>query len=183
MRTGMSYTVLSLAVIGLILLSTISIPITTEDEVINSTFTVNPGTSYGPYEDDTTYHTLIFGSSILKGEIVTEGEGIYLTVNGEHAQHLKEVLINGRFEFEIVPAIDQYTFEINNTHGVNPCEVQFSLVVVWTRAVAMSTQTIWMMWLGGVLLFMIGLLGLIVSRVRNQLRTSTSNDNNGSLVY
>ncbi|MCK5238504.1 MAG: hypothetical protein KAR33_03085 [Candidatus Thorarchaeota archaeon] len=179
MRTGTSYAVLGLAIIGLTLLSTISIPITTENVVISTAFTVDPGMTYGPYEDDTIYHTMIFGSSVLRGEIIIEGEGIYLTVNGEHTQNLEGVLINNRFEFEVVPAIDQYTFEFNNTNGVIACMVQFTLVEVWTRPVAMSATTIWGMWLGGVLIFMVGFLGLIVVRLRSHLaKTPTSNERN-----
>ena len=182
MRAGPSYAVIGLVVMGLALLSTISIPVTTGEVVISTSFSVGPSMTYGPYDDDTIYHIRIFGTSALRGEIIIEGVGIYLTVNGEHTQHLKGVFVNDRIEFEIVPAIDQYTFEFNNTNGVLASAVQFTLEEVWTRPVAMSATTIWGMWLGGFLIFMVGFLGFVIVRLRNRLiKTPASNERNGLL--
>lgn len=177
MRTESSYAVIGLAIMGLALLSTISIPVTDDNVVISTTFTIGPGMTYGPYDDDTVYHTRIFGSSALRGEIIIEGEGIYLTVDGENTQHLKGVLVNDRFEFEITSAIDQYTFEFDNTNSVAASTVHFALEDTWTRPVAMSSTIIWGIWLVGGFTFLIGFLSLVIVRLRNQLtNTPASNE-------
>ena len=69
---------------GITLSATIVVPVTSVQEVINTSFTVEPGTMYGPYDDGTTYHTMIFSISVLRGEVVIEGQGVYLNVRGEH---------------------------------------------------------------------------------------------------
>jgi len=182
MRLRPSYAIIVFVIMGLTLLSTISIPITNSNVVIRTAFVVDSGMSYGPYDDDTLYHTGIFGNSTLRGNIYIVEDGIYLTVNGENTQHLKDVYISNRFAFEIVPAIDQYTFEFDNTNGVAAIEVYFVLENVWTGPIAMSSTTIWGIWLVGGFAFLIGFLGLVIVRLRNQFtNTPASNDEKDSL--
>ena len=184
MRAGPSYAVIGFVFMGLALLSTITIPVTNSNVVISTSFTVGPSMTYGPYDDDTTYHTRIFGISTLRGEIIIEGVGIYLTVDGENTQHLKGVLVNDRFEFEIVSASDQYTFEFDNTNGVATSTVHFALEDTWTRPVAMSSTIIWGIWLVGGFTLLIGFLGLVIVRLRSQLtNTPASNERKGLLGY
>ena len=64
-----STAVLGLVLIGLVLSVSIVVPVTTVEEVINTTFTVEPRATYGPYDNATVYHTLIFGRSVLRGEV------------------------------------------------------------------------------------------------------------------
>ena len=168
MQTGPSYLMVGLAIMGLALLSTMAFPVTSVETVISTSFSIGSGSTYGPYDDGTIYHTMIFGTSALRGEIIIEGGGIYLTVDGEHTQDLKGIFVNDRFEFEIVSAIDQYTFEFDNTNGVSASSVQFTLEEVWSRPVAMSSIPAWGMWLVGGLIFIVGCLGLVVIRLKRQ---------------
>jgi hypothetical protein len=154
---------------GLALSAVIVVPVTSVEEVISTSFTVEPGTTYGPYDNGTVYHTRIFGISVLVGEVVIEEQGVYLTVSGEHTQHLKDIYVSAQHEFVIDPAEDQYTFIFNNTDGVASSSVRFILEETWTRPVALSSSGTFIAWFGGVFLFLAGLIVLAVNRLRRQL--------------
>ena len=121
---------LALILIGIALFLSSSIPITRTDEVINTSFTISPGDSFGPYDEGTYYHTRVLVNSILKIEIVTEGGGIYLTAGGQNVQDLKDFYIEGEKSFTIAPANDQYTFTFDN-RGISDCTVELVLTEVW----------------------------------------------------
>lgn len=69
------------------------------------------------YDNGTYYHTMIFVKSVLKGEVVVEGEGIYLTARGYNVQDLKDTYVEGKCSFTVNMADDQYTFTFDNTKG------------------------------------------------------------------
>ncbi|MFW9863636.1 MAG: hypothetical protein ACFFET_15195 [Candidatus Thorarchaeota archaeon] len=164
-----SSVVLGLVLIGLALSAAMVFPVTSVAEVINTTFTVDAGTTYGPYDNETYYHTMIIGSSVLRGEVIIIGQGFYLTVRGEYTQHLKNIFVRDQFDFAINPAIDQYAFTFNNSDGVSSCLVRFVLEETWTRPVAFSSPATFIAWFGGLFLFIAGLVGLILKRVRERL--------------
>ena len=141
---------LSVVLIGLTLFLIASIPVTRVDEVINTSFSVAPGTKYGPYDAGTVYHTrvLIF-KSILKGDMTVEGQGLYLNVNGCNAQHLQGVYVKEGMSFVIEPANDQYTFTFDNTEGSAPSLVKFTIREVW-------------IWSFSLLVWILGLIGLFI---------------------
>jgi hypothetical protein len=157
--------VLGLVLIGIALSVAIVVPVASVEEVINTTFTVEAGATYGPYDDETYYHTMILGSSVLRGEVVIAGQGIYFTVGGEHTQHLKNIFVNAQFEFLVDPAIDQYTFTFNNTQGVASSSVRFVLEETWTRPVAFISPGTFIAWFAGVLLFLAAMIVLFFKRV------------------
>jgi hypothetical protein len=79
---------LTLILIGIALFLISSIPITRTDEAINTSFTINPGDSFSPYDEGTYYHIRVLIRSILKFTIVTEGGGICVTTGGQNVQDL-----------------------------------------------------------------------------------------------
>ncbi|MFQ5822120.1 MAG: hypothetical protein ACE5I5_19225, partial [Candidatus Heimdallarchaeota archaeon] len=105
---------LFLTLIGLTILLVSSIPVTSSEEAINTSFAVSPGTTYGSPNVGTGYHTRILGKSVLKGEVIIEGNGIFLTVTGYNSNHLKNLYVTGRYSFRIDPANDLYTFTFDN---------------------------------------------------------------------
>lgn len=154
---------------GLVLSTLIVVPVTSSEGMISVSFTIEPGTTYGPYDNGTVYHTRIFGTSVLMGEVVIEGQGIYLTVSGEHTHHLKGIYVSAQYEFVIDPAEDQYTFTFDNTDGIANSSVRFILEEAWTRPVALSSSGTFIAWFGGVLLFLAGLIVFTVNRLRMRL--------------
>ena len=68
---------LFLTLIGLTILLVSSIPVTSSEEAINTSFAVSSGTTFGSPNIGTGYHTRILGKSVLKGEVIVEGEGIF----------------------------------------------------------------------------------------------------------
>lgn len=169
MRQGKPFAVLGLVLMGITLSATIVVPVTSVQEVINTSFTVEPGTTYGPYDDGTTYHTMIFGISVLRCEVVVEGQGVYLNVRGEHTQYLKGIYVSAQYEFVIDPADVQYTFTFSNTNGVVNSSVRFILEETWARPVALCSSGTFIAWFGGAVLFLVGLIALAVSRLRRRL--------------
>ncbi|MCJ7768374.1 hypothetical protein MUP79_08290 [Candidatus Bathyarchaeota archaeon] len=142
---------LFLALIGLASILISAIPVTRVDEVIDTPFALGPGSEYGPYDSGTYYHTRVFiYKSVLKGEVLVEGEGIYLTVSGHNTQHLRNIYVGERFSFAIDLADDQYTFVFDNSKGNNESLVRFTLREFWTGP----------LWIGSPPLFMAGLIGL-----------------------
>ena len=139
---------LALILIGIALFLISSIPFTRTDEVINTSFTINPGDSFGPYDEVTYYHTRVLVRSILKIEIVTEGGGIYMTAGGQNVQDLKNFYIEGGKRFTIEPANDQYTFTFDNK-GMLDCTVEFALTEIWTGSLS---PLIWVLGQAGLLL-------------------------------
>jgi hypothetical protein len=99
--------------------------------VIDVSFVIEPSKKYEPYEDGTYYHTLVLTKSVLIGEILVEGEGIYFTANGYNTKELENVYINQNFSFIIDPADDLYTFTFDNTKGGAESYVVFSLKERW----------------------------------------------------
>ena len=103
--------------------------------MINTSFSISPGDSFGPYNEGTYYHTRVLARSILKIEIVTEGGEIYLTVGGQNVQDFKNLYIEGGKSFRIAPASDQYTFAFDN-RGMSDCTVEFVLTEVWAGSLS-----------------------------------------------
>jgi len=152
---------LSVTSIGLILFLIVLIPVTRVDEVINTFFTLTPGTKYGPYDTGTYYHTKVWiFKSALQGNILIEGEGVHISVNGYNAGELRNIYVKGEKGFTIEPADDQYTFTFDNTQGSTPSLVKFTLREVWT---ASYSPLVWILGLVG--LFLIIPSGLTISVV------------------
>jgi hypothetical protein len=141
---------LALILIGIALFLISSIPSTRTEEVINTSFSISPGDSFGPYDEGTYYHTKVLVRSILKIRIFTEGGGIYVTAGGQNAQELKDFYIEGEKSLTIEPADDQYTFTFDNK-GMSDCTVDFVLTEVWTGSLS---SLIWVLGYAG-LLFMV----------------------------
>lgn len=143
------------------------IPVTTVEEVINTSFTVSPSKKYGPYDIGTVYHTRInipiLSKSVLKGEVIVEGEGIHLTINGYIPKPIRDSHIRERYTFIIDPADDLYTFVFDNTRGNNESFVEFTLEEIWTRPIAMSSPPLFIAGILGFFLFLVGLITLAMS--------------------
>ena len=142
---------------GLALLLICSFPVTSVEEVINTSFTVSPGTKYGPNDPGTGYHTRIhfkiLGKSVLKGEVTAEEEGIYLTVNFYNTEHLNNIYVKGQYSFTVDPANDLYVFIFDNTEGRIESLVKFRLEEIWTRPIAIGSPPGFITGLIGFLLF------------------------------
>ena len=155
---------------GLALLLICLIPVTSVEEIINTSFTVDPGTKYGPNDPGTSYHTRIhfkiFDKSVLRGEAIVEGEGIYLTVNFYNTEHLNDIYVEGQYSFVIDPANDLYVFIFDNTEGHSGSLVEFRLEEIWTRPIAISSPLGFIGGLIGFLLFLAGLIALAVKWFR-----------------
>jgi len=80
----------------------------------------------------------ILSRSVLQGEVVVEGEGIYPTVNGYNTQPPKNLFIKERYSFVIDPAEDLYTFTFDNAQGQIESSVEFRPWKVWTRLLAIG---------------------------------------------
>jgi len=100
------------------------------DTVIDIDFMINAEEIYGPYEEDTYYHTRIAGKSVLFGWITVEGEGIRFTAEGYNTEKLRGIYVNGKFSFTIDPAHDIFTFD--NREGTDPSHVNFVLKERWS---------------------------------------------------
>lgn len=157
---------LSVTLIGLTLFLIASIPVTRVDEVINTSFTLAPSTKYGPYDTGTYYHTRVFiFKSVLRGDILIEGEGVYLTVNGYNTQELRNIYVKGEKSFVIELADDQYTFTFDNSKGSAPSLVKFTLREVWT---ASFSPLVWVLGLVGLfLLIPSGLATFAITYIRS----------------
>jgi len=154
---------------GLAIMLICLIPVTSVDEVINTSFIVSPGTKYGPNDAGTSYHTRIMGRSVLKGEVNVTGEGIYLTVNFYNTGHLKNIYVKGRYSFAIDPADDLYVFIFDNTEGHNESSVKFTLEEIWTRPIAIGSPPLFIIGIMGFLLFIAGLVTLVMTKLRRYL--------------
>lgn len=159
---------LILTLLGLSLLSMALIPVTSAEEVINASFTVDAGNKYGPYDNGTTYHTRVLGKSILEGEVTVSGEGIYLTGNGYNTQQLKDLYVKDSYSFVIDPADDLYTFIFNNTRGQNESLVHFTLKEVWTRSMMFGFAPLFIAWLAGFFLFPIGVVIMATAHTKSR---------------
>ena len=147
--------------IGLALLVISSIPVTRPVEVINTSFTVSPENDFETY-----YHTNLFGESVLKGEVIVEGEGIYLAAHGYNTLHLNNIYIEERYTFTVDPADDLYNFIFDNAEGDSESSVRFTLEEIWTGPISISSHLGFIAWLVGFFLFLAGLIALAVSRFR-----------------
>ena len=165
MRRG-TLTGLFSTLLGLALLVICSIPVTSVEEVINTSFAISPGTKYGPYDDGTYYHTMIMGKSVLEGEVIVEGEGIYLTVTGYNTQHLRNLHLKGRYSFVIDPANDLYTFTFDNTKGNTESLVKFTLKEIRTRPMAIDSPPFFIAGLIGFFLFLIGVVTIAITHFK-----------------
>jgi len=158
---------LFLTLLGLAILLFSAIPITSIEEVINTSFRVPPGTRYGPPDAGTIgYHTRIFGKSVLKVEVLIEGGGIYLIASGYNAQHLTGLYGEGLYSLTIDPADDLYTFTFDNTNGSTESLVKFTLKEVWTRPMAFGSPPLFILGLTGLLLFPVGLVTLAITSLK-----------------
>lgn len=158
---------------GLALLLICSIPVTSVEEVINTSFTVSSGTKYGPNDPGTSYHTRIhfkiLGKSVLKGEVFVEGEDIYLTVNFYNTEHLNNVYVKGQYSFRVDPADDLYVFIFDNTEGHSESLVKFRLEEIWTRPIAIGAPPFFIAGLIGFFLFLAGLISLVINRFKRRI--------------
>ena len=143
---------------GLVLLLACLIPVTSVDEVINTTFIVSPGTKYGPNDAGTGYHTRILGKSVLKGQVIVEREGIYLTVNFYNTAHLKNIYVKEQYDFVVDPAHDLYVFTFDNSKGSSESLVTFTLEEIWTRPIVIGSPLTFIMGVLGLTMFLAGLL-------------------------
>lgn len=158
---------------GLALLLICSIPVTSVYEVINTQFMVGPGAKYGPYDAGTYYHATMFGKCVLRGELIVEGEGIYLTAYGYNTQHLNGVYVIGKSGSTIDPADDLYTFVFDNTEGHSESLGRFTLEEIWTGPIASGSHTGFITALIGFFLFLAGLVAFAISRHRRRVKEST----------
>ena len=157
--------------LGLFLLVICSVPTTSVEEVIDASFTISPGAKYGPNDPGTRYHTrihFILGKSILKGEVVVEGEGIYLTADFYNTEHPKGLYTAKQYSFTIDPADDLYVFTFDNIEGQTESLVRFRLEEIWTRPVAIGSPLGFIVGLVGFLSFSAGLAALALNRVRTK---------------
>ena len=159
-----------LTLLGLAILLICLVPVTSVEEVINTSFTVGPGTKHGPNDPGTGYHTRIgipiLSKSVLAGEVIVEGEGIYFTANFYNTEHLNNIYVEGQYSFTIDPADDLYVFIFDNTQGSSESPVQFSLEEIWTRPLAIASPSGFITALIGLLLFLTGLVYYIIARLR-----------------
>jgi hypothetical protein len=160
----------SMILIGLAILLFSLIPVTSVDEVINTSFKVTSGTKYGPNDIGTSYHTRIgipiLCKSVLKGEVIVEGEGIYLTVKFYNTEHLNDIYVKERYSFVIDPADDLYVFTFDNTEGNIDSSVKFVLEEIWTRPLTISSPQLFIMGIIGFFMFLGGLGFLAIMRLR-----------------
>ena len=163
-----------LASFGLVVLLICSIPITSAEEVINTSFTVAPGTKYGPNDPGTGYHTRIFGRSVLKGIVVVEGEGIYLTAGFYNTQHLNNIYVEKQYGFVIDPADDLYIFIFDNAGGSSESLVRFRLEEIWTRPMAIGSPPLFILALTGLVLFLVGLVALVIGHLKTRTLSPAS---------
>ncbi len=160
---------LALILIGIALFIISSIPSTRTEEVINTSFSISPGDSFGPYDEGTYYHTKVLVRSILKIRIFTEGGGIYLTAGGQNVQTLKDFYIESEKSLTIEPADDQYTFTFDNK-GMLDCTVEFALTEVWTGSLS---PLIWVLGQAGLFLMVPIDSGIIVYNHYARIREET----------
>jgi hypothetical protein len=109
------------------------------DTVVEISFTLQPGETYGPYMNGTYYHTRVIAKSVLMGKVVAGGEGINFTASGFNTQRLKNVFVSQNYSFAIDPADDLYTFTFNNTGSDIQSVVQFTLEERWTNVYSLMT--------------------------------------------
>ncbi len=133
------------------------------ERVIQASFTLSPGGRYGPYDDDrhpngnrTYLHTRLFVKSTLKGEVAVEGGTILLTMRGSNVERIggsqthgpSAVSIDGRYDFTIRPAHDQYSFMFQNV-GSAQSRVGFTVTEIWHY-----TPVTACVWLAAALMFL-----------------------------
>jgi len=161
-----------LALLGLAVFLISAIPITRVDEVIKTSFTLSSGSRYGPYDTGTYYHTRVFiFKSVLKGEVLVEGEGIYLTVNGYNTQSLRNIYVEGQESIVIDPANDLYTFTFDNTKGDTESLVRFTLKEVWTGPMCTGSPPLFIAGLTGLFLLLpSGLATFAITYLRTRQR-------------
>ncbi|MFQ5832439.1 MAG: hypothetical protein ACE5H4_07045 [Candidatus Thorarchaeota archaeon] len=165
---------LALMLVGLVLIASCAFPVVSIEEVINVSFTLSPGFEYGPGENGTTYHTRVHGySSVLRGEITIDGGGVYFNANGYNTQDFKNVYVEDQYAFTVDPADDLYWFVFNNTSGGSESDIAFRLEEVWTAPLAFSSFPMIILAVTSLFLFLIGLLGMVITRVR-RVRTGNS---------
>lgn len=163
---------LSLATLGLTLLIVCAIPVTGIEKVIDTSFVVAPNTEYGPPNAGTSYHTRVLGKSVLRGDVLTEGGGVNLTVHGYNTQNLVGIYVEGQYSFVVDPADDLYLFTFSNL-GHNQSLVQFKLEEIWTRPMAFGSPPLFILGLVALCLLVAGVAILIVTYPRLSLYIST----------
>ena len=99
---------------------------TKTDTVIDISFDLDPGEEYETY-----HHTRVISKSTLTGEVVVEGDGVYLTAYGYNTQHLENVFIDQNYSFIINPADDLYTFKFSNSENNVQSSIIFTLQERW----------------------------------------------------
>jgi hypothetical protein len=154
-----------LATLGFALLLVCSIPVTSIEEVIDTSFVVDSGAEYGPPNPGTNYHTRVLGKSVLRGEVLTEREGVHLTVRGYNTQHLVDIYVEGHYSFAVDPADDLYTFIFRN-EGPTESLVHFTLEETWTRPMAIGSPSLFIAGLVALCLSGTGLVILTVMYLR-----------------
>ena len=187
-------------VLGLGLLVVSSIPMTTVQETIDISFTVAPGVVYGPhmaryiypnlnitYDERLAYmqHKMpIFPTlsrSVLRGEVIVEGESIYLAIAGSRSHStaqswarppkafLVEKLTPGEpYSFVFDPASDFYFFIFDSTEASSEASVRIRLEETWTRPIALSSGPHLLGGFSGILMSLAGSLQLVTRRLSQQ---------------
>lgn len=151
--------ILSLLGTSLLLLSLFTVA--GNETVIDVSFILEPGDTYGPYNNGTYHHTTVITKSTLTGIITVEGAGINFTANGYNTQHIKSIFVNESYRFVINPADDSYLFTFDNTRGSLQNSVRFTLEERWIDIVMLIPGLI------GLLILVPGLI-LFVSSPKKQ---------------
>jgi len=160
------------AFVGLILLLLVAglfisslLKTTTIYPAIDTSFVVKQGDN-----EETGYHTRIWGKSVLNGEVSVEGEGIYLTAIGTNAYEIENIFIDNYYNFTVDPADDLYYFTFDNTNGDAESHVDFVLEEEFTTRLALQSPIMWILSLVGIFLLLpIGIIlmlwGLVSRKV------------------
>jgi len=118
---------LTLLIIGVSLLLPSALGAGRTETVIDVSFVLAPGNTYGPYSNGTYYHTRVLSKPTLTGELTVHGAIIRFTAEGFNTQHLKNISVSRSYGFTINPADDLYLFSFDNTEGDTASSVSFLL--------------------------------------------------------
>ena len=145
-------------------------PLTRFFDAIDISFTVEPGDIYGEYLPGapTAYWTKghsFYGKSVLIGEVIVEGDGIYLTGKYNNTEHLKDIFIKWGYSFTIDPASDFYVFTFDNTQGYNENSVKFKLIEKWLGPALIGSVPIFFIGTSGFFVFLSGVIRLILKLI------------------
>jgi hypothetical protein len=150
---------LILLLLGAGLFLSLLLKTTTIYPAIDTSFVVKQGD-----DEETGYHTRIWGKSVLNGEVSVEGESIYLTAIGTNAYEIENIFIDNYYNFTVDPADDLYYFTFDNTNGDAESHIDFVLEEEFTTSLAWQSLTNRILFLAGVFLLLpVGVVLLVIS--------------------